>query len=79
MILRDEDVGAITMRCDECGELLDGDFNADDFQAMIDYAKGHDWSVSWGDTDGEWTHTCPTCSGGAESRLERAKRVLGQR
>lgn len=77
MLLRDDDVGAITLRCDECGDLLGSDFNSDDFHDMIEYAKNEGWIVAWDDMTGEWTHTCPLCAGSSESRLERAKRVLG--
>lgn len=79
MILNDDLVGAISMKCDECGDLLGSDFNDDAFRDMIDHAKAAGWNVTWEDIKGEWTHTCPTCSDAPESRLERAKRVLGQR
>lgn len=79
MILNDDLVGAISMKCDECGDLLGSDFNDDAFQDMIENAKDDGWVITWDDTLGQWTHTCPTCAGSSESRLERARRVLGQR
>jgi predicted RNA-binding Zn-ribbon protein involved in translation (DUF1610 family) len=76
MIERDDDVGAITLRCDDCGDLLEGDFNADDFHGMIEYAKTHGWSIK-PDGEGGWEHKCPDCAGNSGSRLERQKRLLG--
>lgn len=76
MIERDEDVGGQTMRCDDCGDLLDGDFNIDNFQGMIEFAKEHGWKIK-PDDEGGWEHTCPSCAGNGLSRVEQAKKVLG--
>lgn len=76
MIKRDDDVQGMTLACDECGDLLDGDFNGGQFVAMIEFAKSQGWAIA-PDDDDEWTHTCPDCCGSAESRLDRARRLLG--
>ena len=90
MIERDEDVGATTLRCDDCGELMDGDFNADAFQTMIDTAKAEGWTVR-PDGDGGWRHTCgcdlgskrrpgaarKTSRTGAPDRIARQRKLLG--
>lgn len=76
MIERDESVGGQTMRCDECGDLLDGDFNIDDFQGMIEFAKEHGWKIK-PDGEGGWDHSCADCAGNSLSRLERARKTLG--
>lgn len=76
MIEKDESVGGQTLRCDECGDLLDGDFNIDDFQGMIEFSKEHDWKIK-PDGDGGWDHTCPSCSGNSMGRLERARKTFG--
>lgn len=77
MIERDESVGGQTMRCDECGDLLDGDFNLDDFQGMIEFAKEHGWSIR-PDGEGGWDHKCSDCAGSSLTRLERARRLFGK-
>lgn len=77
MIERDESVGGMTLRCDECGDFLESDFNLDDFQGMIEFAKQAKWSIR-PDGEGGWDHKCPDCAGSNLSRLERAKRLLGQ-
>ena len=59
MIERDESVGGQTMRCDECGDLLDGDFNIDNFQGMIEFAKEHGWKIK-PDGEGGWDHFIKT-------------------
>lgn len=71
-IEKDEDVGALTLRCDDCDDLLDGDFNLDDFQGMIEFAKNHGWKIR-PDGEGGWVHRCG-CS--VETPLERARRLL---
>lgn len=76
MIERDESVGGQTIRCDECGDLLDGDFNLDDFQGMIEFAKEHGWKIK-PDGGGGWGHHCPSCAGNNLSPLERARKTLG--
>ena len=57
--------------CNCCGNTLDL-FEQDEFNAMVDDAKANRWHIR--NEDGGWTHTCPNCQ---ETRLERARRLLG--
>jgi len=76
MVLNDNEVGAVTLRCDDCDDLLNGDFNSDDFHGMIEFAKAQGWSIR-PDGEGGWEHKCPSCAGASTSRLEAQRRLLG--
>tara|TARA_Y100000593_G_scaffold83521_1_gene157493 strand:+ start:18741 stop:18971 length:231 start_codon:yes stop_codon:yes gene_type:complete len=75
MILRDEEVGAMTMQCDRCTNMTD-DYNIDAFQQMIDDAKEEGWRIERDENaEGGWSHTCPDHD--AKSRIEDQRRLLG--
>jgi hypothetical protein len=59
----DEDLGTMTMTCDECGDedVFDGSW-----QDCIEEAKAQGWKITsytrYGKRSKEWIHACPDCT-----------------
>lgn len=66
--------GKQTLVCDSCEEPLDENFDRDQFQAMIDYAKTERWTIQ--QEDGSWRHYCPDCTVSPQGNALRRARVL---
>lgn len=65
----------ITLLCDDCDDVLDKEFDKDDFHGMIGYAKSEGWAVKKDDAfESGWTHRCPLCK---QSRLEEQRKLFG--
>ena len=67
--------GYVGLSCDSCSESTE---EFDDFDEMIPESKAIGWKIT--QEGGYWTHTCPGCADGSkpgETRLQRARRLLG--
>lgn len=69
--------GGLCLSCDECGNELDSEFDADSFREMIAYAKRKGWSVTADqDMTGGWRHLCPEDN---PRGIAAQRRLLGRR
>ena len=75
MIVRDDDGGTeVRLQCDECGDLLDRDFDDSQFNQMVAYAKEKGWAITV--HRGRWEHHCPDCK---PSGLAAQQRLFGKK